>query len=202
MARDVKCGCGSGHARQPGEILGLCALEAREVHKHVPPVLEDPTGLNTRTVKGNLGKGIAYVISYIHIYIYITIYIIHTIHTIHIQYTWAWVKNRYPQWISGKWTNGLKPAVPWWFNFDPSPYWVDASLSCANKSWRANLLCFEFVSKMASQATVLACKFIAHRIQPSACLAVGSAEIHADSPVTFASNKIVIQFCMRVCSEM
>ena len=24
----------------------------------------------------------------------------------------------------GKWKQGLKPAVPWWFNFDPYPYIV------------------------------------------------------------------------------
>ena len=27
----------------------------------------------------------------------------------------------YPKWIPGKWKHGLKPAVPWWFNFDPYP---------------------------------------------------------------------------------
>ena len=33
-----------------------------------------------------------------------------------------WVKNRYPKWnAGGKWSQGLKPAVPWWFNFDPHP---------------------------------------------------------------------------------
>ena len=32
-----------------------------------------------------------------------------------------WVKNRYPKWNPGKWKHGPKPAVPWWFNFDP-PY--------------------------------------------------------------------------------
>ena len=25
------------------------------------------------------------------------------------------------QWNSGKWQHGPKPAVPWWFNFDPHP---------------------------------------------------------------------------------
>ena len=28
---------------------------------------------------------------------------------------WLWVKNRYPKWNPGKWTHGLKPAVPWCF---------------------------------------------------------------------------------------
>ena len=34
---------------------------------------------------------------------------------------WLWVKNMYPKWSPGKWNQGLKPAVPWWFNFDPYP---------------------------------------------------------------------------------
>ena len=25
---------------------------------------------------------------------------------------WLWVKNWYPEWNPGKWTHGLKPAVP------------------------------------------------------------------------------------------
>ena len=29
---------------------------------------------------------------------------------------------RYPKWIPGKWKHGLKPAVPWWFHFDPYPH--------------------------------------------------------------------------------
>ena len=33
-----------------------------------------------------------------------------------------WVKNRYPKWNPCKWKQGLKPAVPWTFNFDPYPY--------------------------------------------------------------------------------
>ena len=32
--------------------------------------------------------------------------------------TWLWVKTRNPKWNPGKWTRGLKPAVPWWLNFD------------------------------------------------------------------------------------
>ena len=34
---------------------------------------------------------------------------------------WLWVK-RYPNWNPGKWKHGLKPAVPWWLNFDPYPF--------------------------------------------------------------------------------
>ena len=34
---------------------------------------------------------------------------------------WLWVKNMYPKWNPGKWKLGPKPAVPWWFNFDPHP---------------------------------------------------------------------------------
>ena len=33
----------------------------------------------------------------------------------------AGVKNRYAKWNPGKWQHGPKPAVPWWFNFDPHP---------------------------------------------------------------------------------
>ena len=29
---------------------------------------------------------------------------------------------RYPKWNSGKWTHALKPAVLWWFSFDPSSF--------------------------------------------------------------------------------
>ena len=28
----------------------------------------------------------------------------------------------YPKWNPGKWKHGLKPAVPWWFHFDPYPF--------------------------------------------------------------------------------
>ena len=34
---------------------------------------------------------------------------------------WLWVKNRHPKWNAGTWKHGPKPAVPWWFNFDPYP---------------------------------------------------------------------------------
>ena len=34
---------------------------------------------------------------------------------------WLWVKNMYTKWNAGKWKHGPKPAVPWWFNFDPYP---------------------------------------------------------------------------------
>ena len=34
---------------------------------------------------------------------------------------WLWVKKRFPKWNPGKWKHGLKPAVSWWFNFDPYP---------------------------------------------------------------------------------
>ena len=30
-----------------------------------------------------------------------------------------WVKNLYPKRNPGKWNHGLKPAVSWWFSFDP-----------------------------------------------------------------------------------
>ena len=33
-----------------------------------------------------------------------------------------WVKSMYPKWNPVKWKHGPKPAVPWWFNFDPYPY--------------------------------------------------------------------------------
>ena len=33
-----------------------------------------------------------------------------------------WVKNRYQKRNTSKWKQGLNPAVPWWFNFDPCPY--------------------------------------------------------------------------------
>ena len=36
---------------------------------------------------------------------------------------WRWVKNQYPKWNPGKWKHGLKPVVPWWFYFDPYPFW-------------------------------------------------------------------------------
>ena len=36
-------------------------------------------------------------------------------------FKWLWVKNRCPKWNPGKWKHERKPAVPWWFNFDPFP---------------------------------------------------------------------------------
>ena len=32
---------------------------------------------------------------------------------------WLWVKNGYPKWNPSKWKHGPKPAVSWWFHFDP-----------------------------------------------------------------------------------
>ena len=32
---------------------------------------------------------------------------------------WLWVQSRYPKWNPSKGKHGPKPAVPWWFNFDP-----------------------------------------------------------------------------------
>ena len=32
-----------------------------------------------------------------------------------------WVKTAYPKWNPGKWNQRLKPAVFWWFHFDPYP---------------------------------------------------------------------------------
>ena len=37
------------------------------------------------------------------------------------------IKNRYPKWNPGKWKHGLKPGLPWWFNFDPYPYLLQAT---------------------------------------------------------------------------
>ena len=37
-------------------------------------------------------------------------------------HTWLWVKNRYHKWTPVEWKEGLKPAVPWWINFDPYPH--------------------------------------------------------------------------------
>ena len=34
---------------------------------------------------------------------------------------WLWVKNVYPLWNPSTGNQGLKPAVPWRFNFDPYP---------------------------------------------------------------------------------
>ena len=35
---------------------------------------------------------------------------------------WLRVKNGYTKWNPGKWNQGVKPVVPWWFNCDPHPY--------------------------------------------------------------------------------
>ena len=35
--------------------------------------------------------------------------------------SWLRVKNTCPKWNPGKWKHGQKPAVPWWFSFDPYP---------------------------------------------------------------------------------
>ena len=39
-------------------------------------------------------------------------------------------QNRYPKWNPGRWKQGLKSAVFWWFNFDPYPYSPPPSISC------------------------------------------------------------------------
>ena len=40
------------------------------------------------------------------------------------KHIWLWVNNFwYHKWNPVKWKEALKPAVPWWFNFDPYPYW-------------------------------------------------------------------------------
>ena len=44
------------------------------------------------------------------------------------------VKNRYPKWHPGKRKQRLKPAVLWWFNFDPHPYVV--FLQETKNKWR------------------------------------------------------------------
>ena len=49
--------------------------------------------------------------------------------------TWLWVRNRYPKWKPGKWERGLKPAVPWWFSFDPCPPF-DLLLAPQGVTWR------------------------------------------------------------------
>ena len=50
---------------------------------------------------------------------------------------WVWVKYGYRKW-NGKWKEGLKPAVPWWFNFDPYP--GDATeASVASRAWKREL---------------------------------------------------------------
>ena len=41
---------------------------------------------------------------------------------------WVWLKNRYIKWNPVKWKHGQKPAVPWWFNFDPYPN--EPSVAC------------------------------------------------------------------------
>ena len=45
---------------------------------------------------------------------------------------WLWVKNRVtPKWNLSKWKHSLKPAVPYWFNFDPHPCGVQLGMPCA-----------------------------------------------------------------------
>ena len=55
------------------------------------------------------------------------------------QHEITWVKHRLtPKWNPGKLNQGLKPAVPWWFNFDPYPPWLLTGnpSSQAPKRWR------------------------------------------------------------------
>ena len=52
-----------------------------------------------------------------------TIQVIHPFNIIHL----ALGQKVYPKWNPGKWKHGLKPVVvPWWFNFDPYPFWLSA----------------------------------------------------------------------------
>ena len=49
---------------------------------------------------------------------------------------WLWVKNRCPKWNTAKWNPGLKPAMFWWFNFDPRPYGSRSKGPCKEFSIR------------------------------------------------------------------
>ena len=57
-----------------------------------------------------------------------------------------WVKNRHPKWNPGKWKQGLKPAVPWWFRFDPYPNTPNGTLGDKKQqqhgTLKKNFLCF------------------------------------------------------------
>ena len=47
-------------------------------------------------------------------------------------------KKWYPIWSPGKWRSRLKPAVPWWFNFEPYPY-------LENPEWRILAFCRNYI---------------------------------------------------------
>ena len=50
-------------------------------------------------------------------------------------YTWLWVRNAYPKRNPGKWNQRLKPAVPWWFYFDPYPHVSPGHIHFAAFCW-------------------------------------------------------------------
>ena len=54
--------------------------------------------------------------------------------------SWLWVKNRYPKWNLGKWKHGLKPAVRWWFKFDPYPAFKGHVKTGSNKGEPAPIM--------------------------------------------------------------
>lgn len=43
-------------------------------------------------------------------------------------------ENRFPTWNPGHWSQGPKPAVPWWFEFDPFRTENDKAGPCSGKS--------------------------------------------------------------------
>ena len=52
---------------------------------------------------------------------------------------WTRVKNRYPKWHPSKWKHGPKPAVSWWINFGPYPFYpTKRTVACSMAMWESN----------------------------------------------------------------
>ena len=73
---------------------------------------------------------------------------------------WLWLKNRAtPKWNPGKRSQGLKPAVPWWFNFDPCPC-VRLAYTNNVPNQQSNVM-FHFMTNRPLFVLSLACFFFA-----------------------------------------
>ena len=58
-------------------------------------------------------------------------------------------QNRYPKWSPGQWKKRLKPAVLWWFNFDPHPMCISWA-RCWVKSFAGSRSCQPTANELRS----------------------------------------------------
>ena len=73
---------------------------------------------------------------------------------------WVWVKNWYLKWNPSEWKQGLKPAVPWWLNFDPYPKWGEFTHGHLGRSpWNIDQHPFQFSYQTGSPNPILRSRY-------------------------------------------